>query len=255
MLTRVLIFCLLSMAGLAQADERQLYEVSFYHFRSDESAAKFDTMMQDAAMPVIKGHGIKDIGVFKVLESPNLDANDRVMIIAYNSFDELKTLRDAFATDASFWPNAEAYFMSQEKGNPAYERVESMLLYAFTGMPQLKLPGEPKDTPRRFELRTYKSENEMQGHLKVQMFNEGEIDIFKKTGLDAVFYGEALIGSDLPQLTYLLVHQDKAAQAKSWKQFISSPEWKSLSGEEQYKIIKLQIKKHILEATQYSPMK
>lgn len=247
---------MLMFSSFVHAADRQLYEVRFYHFRSTESAAKFDAMFRDAVMPVVKDRGLKDVGVFKVLSSDGgLDTDDRVTIVAYDSLDDLLNLRAAYAEDPNFWPNAQEYFMSQPKGDPAYERVESMLLRAFTGMPELKVPGSGEGKSRRFELRTYKSENEIQGLLKVQMFNEGEIDIFKKTGLNAVFYGEALIGSDLPQLTYLLVHEDEEAQKKSWKQFIGSPEWKSLSSEEQYQVIKLQIKKHMLEPTEYSLIK
>ncbi len=130
-----------------------------------------------------------------------------------------------------------------------------MLLLAFTGMPRLTVPGSGEGKQRRFELRTYKSENELQAFLKLKMFNEGEIELFKKVGLPAVFYGEALIASNLPQLTYMLVHDDEEAQQKAWQTFIGHPEWKALSSEEQYQIIKLQITKHMLAATEYSQIK
>ena len=70
-----------------------------------------------------------------------------------------------------------------------------------------------------------------------------------------MFYGEALFASNLPQLTYLLVHDDEATQKSSWSAFLKHPDWKSLSSEEQYQIIKLTITKHMLAATDCSQIK
>lgn len=253
LLPRSLAFLLLC-AFAAQADDQQLIEVRFYHFRSANSANKFDKMMKDAILPVMKKQGIGPVGVFKVLDSKTLDENARVTITPLDSLQAKIDLREAYVADPNFWPNARDYLV-QEKGDPAYERVESMLLRAFTGMPKLNVPGAGEGKQRRFELRTYKSENDIQGILKVQMFNEGEIELFKKVGLPAVFYGEALIASNLPQLTYMLVHDDEEAQKESWKKFFEHPDWKALSADEQYQVIKLQVTKHMLTATDYSPIK
>ncbi len=61
------------------------------------------------------------------------------------------------------------------------------------------------------------------------MFNNGEIDIFRKTGLNPVFFGETLIGGKMPNLTYMLSFDSMEEQKAGWKRFVSSPEWKSLS--------------------------
>ena len=241
-------------ATQACAEERQLIEIAIHHFRNKESAERFDRMMQNAALPVMKEQGIGPVGVFQVADSKILDDNDRVTITPFNSMEEKLRLRKAFVAATGFWDNAKDYLM-QEPGNPATERIEKMLFESFEGMPKLKVPGEPGEAPRRFELRTYKSENEIQGLLKVQMFNEGEMDLFEKVGLQAIFYGEALAASDLPQLTYMLVHDDEETQKKTWKTFIEHPEWKTLKNEEQYKVIKLTITKHMLTATDYSQIR
>lgn len=253
LLSAALASVVVSLFGMV-AQAQQLIEIRFYHFRSAESANKFDAMMKNAALPVITKQGIGPVGVFQVRESAELGANARVTIVAYDSMQKLLDLRDAYAQDPNFWPVAQEYLL-QEKGNPAYDRVESMLLESLSGMPQLKVPGNDGGKQRLFELRTYKSENEIQGLLKVKMFNEGEIQLFSKVGLNAVFYGDAIVASNLPQMTYMLVHDDETSQQKAWKTFIDHPEWKSLSSEEQYQIIKLQITKHMLTATDYSQIK
>ena len=149
---------MLAVAGTALAAEQQLIEVRFYHLRTAESASKFDDMMQNAVLPVMKGEGIGPVGVFSVLDSKQLGEHARVTITPYDSFDQRLNLRAAYASAPDFWSNAKV-FLQQETGDPAYDRVESMFLQSFTGMPRLKVPGDGSGAPRRFELRTYKSEN------------------------------------------------------------------------------------------------
>ena len=246
-----LIVCLFASQLRAQEAERQLIEITIHHFRNNESAERFDDMMKDAILPVMKKQGIGPVGVFKVMDSKILDDNDRITIAPFKSMAEKLKLREEFVADSGFWDNAKDYLM-QEPGDPATERIERMLFQSFEGMPEMKVPGKPGEAPRRFELRTYKSENELQGLLKVQMFNEGEIDLFNKAGLQPVFFGEAIAASDLPQLTYMLVHDSEESEKKVWKKFIDLPEWKTLKSEEQYKVIKLTITKQMLTATSYS---
>ncbi len=61
------------------------------------------------------------------------------------------------------------------------------------------------------------------------MVNVGEIAIFRRTGLQPVFFGETLVGTKLPNLTYMLVFDDMAAHDKNWAKFIGDPEWNRLS--------------------------
>jgi len=63
----------------------------------------------------------------------------------------------------------------------------------------------------------------------VEMFDVGETDIFRRTGLQPVFFGEGLAGTNLPSLTYMLVFDDMATRDKNWGTFVSHPDWKKLS--------------------------
>lgn len=248
-----LLLCGIFLANAA-AEDQQIFEVRFYHFRSADSASKFDSMMEEALLPLMKSQGIGPVGVFTVLESEQLNSNARVLLIPHESFQSILDLHKSSAKNPEFLENAKGY-LEQEPGNPAFERVESMLLHAFTGMPKLIVPGSGEKKSRRFELRTYISENEMQGRLKVKMFNDAEIALFQKVGLPAMFYGEALVGSHLPQLTYMLVHDDESAQKKSWKTFLADPGWEQLKSDPEFSGIRLKIIKHMLSATKYSPIK
>jgi len=118
--------------------------------------------------------------------------------------------------------------------DPAYLRRESSLLVAFDAMPKLEVP-TTKPT-RVLQLRTYESHSVMKGRKKVEMFNKGgEIAIFRRVGMNPVFFGEALIGSKLPCLTYMLGFDDKEAQDKAWAAFRDDPAWLELKAKDEYK--------------------
>jgi len=85
------------------------------------------------------------------------------------------------------------------------------------------------------------------------MFNAGgEIEIFLKTGLQPVFFGETLIGPRLPNLTYMLVFDDMAERDRRWSVFSGSPEWKKLRSAPEYADIVVNVNVIFLRPTPYS---
>ena len=85
------------------------------------------------------------------------------------------------------------------------------------------------------------------------MFNEGgEIALFRKTGLTPVFFGETVVGRNLPNLTYMLAFDDMADRDKRWKVFVADPGWKTLSADPAYKDTVSNITDIILRPTAYS---
>ena len=139
------------------------------------------------------------------------------------------TAGERLRADADY-QKAGAAFINAPATDPAYVRVESSFMVAFGGMPKLEPPTGPVAGPSRiFELRTYESHSKKANLKKIEMFNVGEIAIFRRAGLTPVFFGETLIGARLPNLTYMLVYENMAAKDKSWDAFGSDPEWKKLS--------------------------
>ena len=103
-------------------------------------------------------------------------------------------------------------------------------MVAFESMPKLEVPAATAEKkPRLFELRTYESHSKKANKKKIEMFNNGEIAIFRRTGLAPVFFGETLVGAKMPNLTYMLAFDDMAAHDKNWGAFVADPEWKKLS--------------------------
>lgn len=120
---------------------------------------------------------------------------------------------------------------AEAEANPdtatGYIRYDRTILKAFSAHPELKKPPESK-TPHLFEIRTYESNNAATLRKKIDMFNNGEMQIFQRLGMNPVFFGEALVGPKLPHLTYMLAFDDLAHRDSLWKAFGSDPEWLKL---------------------------
>ncbi|MEI7587606.1 NIPSNAP family protein [Runella sp.] len=96
-----------------------------------------------------------------------------------------------------------------------------------------KLNG-PKNE-RIYELRSYESYTEKIYQNKVKMFNAGgEVKLFSRLGFNAVFYGDVISGSHMPNLMYMTTFENKASRDAHWKAFVDSEAWKKLIADPQY---------------------
>jgi NIPSNAP len=126
--------------------------------------------------------------------------------------------------------------MARPKSSPAFERIESSLNIAFDSMKKLAPPPSAADkSPWIFELRTYESPSESKGINKVQMFNSGEVPAMQEVGLSPVFFAQTLVGSQMPNLVYMVSGANMDEHKKHWKGFFDAPSWKKLSTDPQYK--------------------
>ncbi len=67
------------------------------------------------------------------------------------------------------------------------------------------------------------------------MFNAGdEVGLFKRLGFNAVFYGEVIAGSTMPNLMYMTTFESQASRDEHWKAFGQDPQWKTLSAMPEY---------------------
>ena len=86
-----------------------------------------------------------------------------------------------------------------------------------------------------YELRSYESATEALYKNKLHMFNEGgEIALFNKLDFNAVFYGDVISGSRMPNLMYMTCFENMAARDAHWKTFVEDPEWKRISSLPKY---------------------
>ncbi len=234
-----MISLLLSLASVgalsAAGGDRQFTEVRTYHLADADDMAALDAYMENALLPALKRQGIGPVGVFSKAaenedQSPNL-----YVVIPFDSLEQFAAMQEKLDADRVYQTAASGYFAATQE-DPRFLRIESELLHSFKVWPHVVVPAQKtagKD--RIFELRSYESHSEKNGTLKVEMFNNGELPIFKATGLQPVFMGRVMTGAHAPNLTYMLVFDDMAAATANWLAFRNHPDWKTLSGVEKYK--------------------
>lgn len=206
---------------------REFYELRKYQLRRGPMQKLFDDYFRDAAIPALNRAGVKPVGVFWVTMGP--DSPCAYVLIPYKNMNEFLNVHLRLEEDKDY-QKAGADFINAPPTSPSYIRVESSFMVAFDGMPRLEIPSLTIEKKSRiFELRIYESHS-MKAHLKkIEMFNTGEIALFRRTGLQPVFFGQTLIGEKLPNLTYMLVFENMATRDKNWGVFASDPEWKKMS--------------------------
>jgi hypothetical protein len=232
--------CLAGLAPLgsvaaAQAGDRpakEFYELRYYYMEAGAKQKQMDDFLRDAAIPALNRIGIAPVGVFrhmgKQAESPNL-----YILMPHNSIESVATLTARLGADGEFL-QAGAAVLDATLADPAYKRMESSLMVAFDEIPKLELP--TKAASRVFQFRIYEAHSVKKGQKKIDMFNSGgELAIFRRTGMNPVFFGESLIGAKMPNLTYMLGFDNMQAGEQAWARFLKDPAWIELKADPQYK--------------------
>lgn len=218
----------ITTATAANGSGRDFYELRSFTLDKEDQKKILDNFFKNALIPALNRLGSKPVGVFYPAEG----MSPIYLLVRYSSMQQAASLQAELAQDSEFVANAEE-FLSAPVDAPAYKRMESSLFLAFEGMPRLETPA--KDKGRVFQLRIYESPSVMAGLKKIEMFNDaGEIRLFREVGLNPVFFGQALIGSKMPNLTYMLGFNSMAEQKAAWQKFIAHPEWKKLSKMPEY---------------------
>jgi len=209
------------------AGGRKFYEVRLYHVKDAEQKKGVEQFFAEAAIPALNRLGITPVGVFEDEKEPS----PVYVVIPYPSLEAFATMTARVRADQEFQEKGAA-FANATGENPAFTLMEVSLLMAFTGMPRLETPA--KGPGRVAQLRIYESPSVMCGQKKIEMFNTRELAIFRKTGLNPVFFGEALAGGKMPNLTYMLAFESAEERDAAWGRFRSDPEWLELKAMPEY---------------------
>ena len=232
-LTASLAASALALTNQAQAQStsgkpREYYELRRYHLQSGPQTKLTDAYVENALIPALNRLGIAPVGAFRLDYGPETPV--LYLLLPSTNLETLVTADLLLAKDAAF-VKAAAPFWSAPAAAPPFQRIESSLHIAFEGWPKVTPPAKEK---RIFHMRTYESPTNADHVRKVEMFHNGEFDFFAAAGAHSVFYGDALIGSRLPSLTYMLSFADMDALNKSWDAFRANPGWKKLSSDPRY---------------------
>ena len=231
---------------------REYYQLRRYSLQNGPQRKLADGFFRDALIPALNRLGIRPVGIFSAVigpESPSL-----YVLMPGTSVETLVTADVRLEKDAEYLKTG-APFLNAPATAPAYARMESSLMLAFEGWPKLTVPPVTAEHAARvFELRTYESSTDQDHRRKVEMFNSGEFDVFNNAGFWQIFYGDTLVGSRMPNLTYMIGFPDLSERARMWKAFGADPGWKKLNGSSRYNFEEIvsNITNVILSPTSYS---
>ena len=235
------------------------YELRVYHLKSSANRGLLDAYLSKALIPGLNRLGTKPVGVFVQQDQTGKPATTEVtdplavlVLVPHPSIQALAQCGWRLHSDPEYH-SAGAEYLESAKASPAFERIDSWLMVAFAGMPMLELPVYCREKkPRMFELRTYESHSELKAIKKVEMFNRGEIDLMREVELGPIFFGQTLIGSNLPHLIYMLSAENQEAHKKHWDAFRAHPKWDKMKNDPQYADTVSRITNRFLAPAPYS---
>jgi len=210
-----------SALSAATAESRAYFEIRKYTLLDAEKQTLLENYLRDAAIPALNRVGVRHVGVF--LPEKQEDKPVVYVVLHHASLGDAAACADVL--DDAALQKAGAGYLGAPANAPVYERVESWLTRGIAGMPTLQMPAGSGGI---YQLRIYESHSEKAAKKKIEMFNMGELSIFRRCGLNVVFFGETIIGPRMPNLTYMLAFPDAAAKETAWNTFRSDSEWTKL---------------------------
>jgi hypothetical protein len=259
--------CAAGAAGLARIApaaetaprNKEYYELRLYRVGSEEQRKGLDEFLGKVGVAAWNRAGAKPVGAFQLAapapkpkgsEKPAMGPLDLCVLLPHKSAEALVTCRARLLADKRYLADGEP-FLKRPKKDPLYQRIESSVLLAFDAVPKVEVPTTKES--RVFQLRTYEAHSIERNQKKIEMFNTaGEVAIFRKCGMNPVFFGEALFGTKLPNLTYMIGFDDADAQKAAWKKFMAHPDWRKISRDPAYRETVSRITNLVLHPTAYS---
>ncbi len=217
------------------AEEKQVLELRTYTLVDAPSEEKLDSYLAQALIPALNRQGLGPIGAFDQASDADSESIEVMLLIPGADVASVTSAAGRLASDQDYQQAAQGYLATPAE-EPLVKRIRSELLMSFECWPQVAVPKQ-KDlkADRLFELRIYESPTENFGELKVEMFNSGEVPIFLDCGISPVFMGQALIGSLMPNLTYMTVYDNDEARQTAWGKFREHPDWQVLKEVDKFK--------------------
>lgn len=235
----------------ATAARPQVLELRRYRLRNGALATRFAAYAKDALVPALGRAGISPIGAWNVVLGP--DSPTLHLLLPHPDAASVVTLDARLDADGEY-RKAAASTLVLPPVDPPYLRCDSSLHAGVGTMPGVEKPtGPAAGKDRVFELRTYHSATEAASRRKIEMFEAGgELALFRRVGLNTVFFGRDLVGGGLPSLTYMVVFADDAAREKAWAAFREHPEWAKMRDDPRFADIVSNIDSSLLRPTDYS---
>ncbi len=232
---------------------RDYYQIKVYTIKNKTQETRVDNYLKDAYLPALHKAGIKTVGVFKPNADDKTFGTKIFVFIPLIELAQIEEIENKLAGNKKYL-KAGADYIDAKHDDAPYERIESILLKAFAEQPEFFTP--KYNTPKSeqvYELRSYESATEKIWRKKVHMFNEGgETKIFENVGSNAIFYGEVLAGSAMPNLMYMTSYENMESNKEHWNAFRKHPDWETLKSKPEYANTVSHIDKWMCFPTDYS---
>jgi len=223
--------------------KKQIYEWRIYTLAGD--GAILDNFFKETLIPAYNRCNIS-VGAFTLYQPA--DSEQRYLLFVYPDLKTYDQVRHTVWNDKVFQSAASSFFEATAP-QPAYSEYETYLCEAFDKMPEMKMPDKNRTL---FEFRCYHSPNEDANQRKIKMFNDEEIDLFNKVGINSVCYGEIISGARMPALIYLTWYKDEATRNSAWDAFTNHPDWTLMKNKPEYKNTATNNQSHLLTPMPYS---
>jgi hypothetical protein len=242
------------LSGFGVLSAKDIYQIKIYTLENETQFTAMNTYLEEAYIPALHRSGIKKVGVFKTIEARNQDKNQIIVLIPLISLEQISKLENLLLKDEEYIIKSKD-FRNAAFDNPPYKRLESIISSAFSSFPEYKVPdlaSTKKD--RVYELRSYESATEELHRMKVKMFNDGETQIFIDLGFQPMFFSQVISGANMPNLIYMICHENESAHETNWQAFGGNEKWNEMKVMDIYQNTVSQIDKWMLYPMEYSDM-
>jgi hypothetical protein len=237
------------------AQGQDFFLLKIYHLKDEKQEEKLENYLQKAYLPALHRAGIRKLGVFKPVQVETADKSQALKVyvfVPFSSAEQYLQLENRLSNDKIYTSTGKDY-IDAPHNEPPYVRIESILMQAFSGMPTHKVPYlKSSSADKVYEMRSYEAATEKLHQNKIDMFNNGEMQIFEKLGFNAVFYGKVLSGGKQPNLMYMTSFENESDRVEKWNTFRVDPDWKKLSSMPEYANNFLRMDVFLLKSTSYS---
>jgi hypothetical protein len=206
------------------AARTSLYRIDYFYYHQGDQVNRLNQFFSTQA-PLLLKH-MRALGMFTAVMAPHTQT--MMVVSGFGSTDDMAAAGAKIEAD----PGYRKAFAEFEGGiEPPFDSAQRVLLHAAPFSQEIVPPAEKPKSPRYFELRVYHSPTQRQLALLHERFAGAEIQIFHRSGVHPILYGDAMIGPDLPNLTYLTPFASQADREKAWDAFGADPEWAKVRAE------------------------
>lgn len=229
------LFALSAFTDTGKKYKLEFYQLTIYHYTTPQQEQVIENHLQQALIPALHRNGISKVGVFKTIANDTATQKTLYVLLPAKNLNIITALEDKLNADAEYNSKGAA-FLNVPYNNPAFTRMETIILKQFAAGPRLSAPNlSAVKNNRVYELRSYEGPSQKIYKNKVQMFNEGdEFDIFSRLNFNPVFYGEVVAGSKMPNLMYITSFESMDDRNLHWKSFVADSAWIKLKAMPQY---------------------